>query len=127
MTLDHTAVPGIPEDPAFTVDQLTPQDYAAVSTFLAARLRELVDTGHTPAARALVEALSLHTSTLDPNFQWESDYRHEPVPDNWLRERAYSWNQLVCTMWAGWHDAEGYDRVRWTLVRSPRPADAESR
>ncbi|MCL7382418.1 hypothetical protein [Streptomyces sp. 35G-GA-8] len=91
MSLDRSTVPHIPEDPAFTVDQLTPADYAAVSAFLAARLRELADSGQTGAARALDEALSLHTDTLGPNFQWETDYRHEPVPDNWLRERMDSW------------------------------------
>ncbi|MFE4336859.1 hypothetical protein ACFRQM_48335 [Streptomyces sp. NPDC056831] len=46
------------------------------------------------------------------------------MPDNWLSERMDSWNQLVCVMWAGWHDAEGYGRVRWTLVRQPRRAGA---
>ncbi|MEV7683249.1 hypothetical protein AB0O64_32610 [Streptomyces sp. NPDC088341] len=121
--LDRSVVPYIPEDPTFTIDQLTPADYAAVSAFLTARLRELADSGQTGAARALDEALSLHTETLGPNFQWETDYRHEPVPDHWLRERMNSWNPLVCAMWAGWHDAEGYDRTRWTLVASPRRAE----
>lgn len=121
MPLDR---PSVPEDPAFTVDQLTPADYAAVSAFLAARLRELVDSGQVGAARALDEALSLHTDTLGPNFQWEADFRYEPVPDNWLDERMRFWNRLVCAMWAGWYDAEGYDRIRWTLVGSPRRAEA---
>jgi hypothetical protein len=122
--LDRSTVPAIPEDRAFTVDQLTPQDYAAVCSFLADRLRELVDSGQTAAARALDEALSVQTDTLGPNFQWEVDYRHEPVPDNWLSERLNAWNHLVCVLWAGWHDAEGYDRTRWTLVSAPRPAAA---
>ncbi|MGW1974251.1 hypothetical protein [Streptomyces sp. NPDC001889] len=113
MPLDR---PSVPEDTAFTVDQLTPADYAAISAFLAARLRELTDSGQAGAARALAEALGPRTDTLGPNFRWETDYPHEPVPDNWLDERMHSWNPLVCAMWAGWHDAEGYDRTRWTLV-----------
>ncbi|WP_412075294.1 hypothetical protein ACLF6K_04845 [Streptomyces xanthophaeus] len=52
MTLDHSAVPVVPEAPAFTVDQLTPQDCAAVSAFLAARLRELTDSGQAAASAA---------------------------------------------------------------------------
>ncbi|MFF3843454.1 hypothetical protein [Streptomyces sp. NPDC001930] len=124
MLLDRSTVPAIPEARAFTVDQLTPQDYAAVCAFLAGRLRELVDRGQDAAARAIDEALSIQTDTLGPNFQWEADYGDEPVPDSWLSERMTAWNYLVCVLWAGWHEAEGYDRARWTLVSSPRPAAA---
>ncbi|MGW7343042.1 hypothetical protein [Streptomyces sp. NPDC054854] len=120
MLLDRSTVPAIPEDRAFTGDQLTPQDYAAVRSFLADRLRELVDSGQEAAARAIDEVLDLHTHTLDANFRWEADYRDEPVPGNWMSERMHAWNQLVCALWAGWQDAEGYDRIRWTLVSSPR-------
>ncbi|MGW7460978.1 hypothetical protein [Streptomyces sp. NPDC054797] len=126
---DFSAVPVMPEDRAFTVDQLTPQDYADVCAFLADRLRELEDSGQAAAARALGMALSVQTDTLGPNFQWEADYSDdEPVPDNWLSERMTAWNHLVCVLWAGWQDAEGYDRVRWTLVSSPRsePAAVEA-
>ncbi|WP_167350640.1 hypothetical protein [Streptomyces yangpuensis] len=126
MMFDRSAVPAIPEDRAYTVDQLTPQDYAAVSAFLTDRLGELVDSGQTAAGRAIEEALSIYTDTLDPNFEWEADYRDEPVPDNWLSERMNAWNQLVCVLWVGWHDAEGYDRTRWALVRSPRPSTASA-
>ncbi|MFB8314670.1 hypothetical protein ACFC5T_40130 [Streptomyces sp. NPDC055961] len=124
MMLDHSTVPPIPEDRAFTVDQLTPQDYAAVCAFLTDRLRELADSGQTAAARVIDEALSVQTDTLGPNFRWEADYGDEPVPGNWLSERMNAWNYLVCVLWAGWHDAESYDRTRWTLVSSPRPAAA---
>ncbi len=119
--LDRSAVPPIPEDRAFTVDQLTPQDYAAVCAFLADRLRELVAGGQEAAARVIDEAASLRTDTLGPNFQWEADYPHEPVPDNWLTERLSAWNQLVILLWAGWHDADGYDHGRWRLVSSTAP------
>ncbi|MEU3400715.1 hypothetical protein [Streptomyces filamentosus] len=123
--LDHSTVPAIPEDPAFTVDQLTPHDYAAVCAFLTDRLRELKDSGQTAAARVIDEALSVQTYTLGPNFRFAAEYGDdEPVPDNWLRERMDAWNQLVILLWAGWHDAEGYDRTRWTLVSSPRPKTA---
>ncbi|WP_051701380.1 hypothetical protein [Streptomyces sp. NRRL F-6628] len=121
MMLDRSTVPPIPEDRTFTVDQLTPQDYAAVCAFLADRLRELVVGGQEAAARVIDEAVSLRTDTLGPNFQWEADYPHEPVPDNWLTERLSDWNQLVILLWAGWHDADGYDQDRWRLVSSPVP------
>ncbi|AKL71028.1 hypothetical protein [Streptomyces sp. Mg1] len=124
MKFDFSAVPAIPEDRAFTVDQLTPQDYAGVCAFLADRLRELEDSGQAAAALALGMALAVQTDTLGPNFQWEDDYPHEPVPGNWLSERMHAWNHLVCVLWAGWQDAEGYDRIRWTLVSSPRPEPA---
>ncbi|MFE4336860.1 hypothetical protein ACFRQM_48340 [Streptomyces sp. NPDC056831] len=70
MTLTDSVVPAIPEDSAFTVDQLTPDDYAAVSAFLAARLRELIGGGQADAARAFDGALSIDTHALGPNFQW---------------------------------------------------------
>ncbi|MFD3657790.1 hypothetical protein [Streptomyces sp. NPDC058620] len=75
------------------------------------------------AARTIDEALSVRTDTLGPKFQWETDYPHEPVPDNWLGERLGAWNSLICVLWAGWQDAEGYDRTRWTLG-FPRPTAA---
>ncbi|MFD5328924.1 hypothetical protein [Streptomyces sp. NPDC127092] len=125
MKFDFSAVPAIPEDRAFTVDQLTPQDYADVCAFLADRLRELEDSGQDAAARALSMALSVQTDALGPNFRFADDYSDdEPVPDNWLSERMNAWNQLVCVLWAGWHDAEGYDRTRWTLVSSRRSKTA---
>ncbi|WP_406083389.1 hypothetical protein [Streptomyces virginiae] len=125
MMLDRSTAPVVPEDRTFTVDQLTPQDYAAVCAFLTDRLRELTGSGQDAAARALDMALSVQTDTLGPNFQWEADYGDdEPVPGNWLSERMNAWNHLVCVLWAGWHDAEAYDRTRWTLVSSPRPAAA---
>lgn len=122
--LNRSSVPALPEDRAFTVDQLTPQDYAAVRTFLGERLRELVDAGHGAAARAIDEALSVQTDVLGPNFEWEADYGDEPVPAHWLSERLDAWNRLVCVLWAGWQDAEEYDRTRWTLVSPARPAAA---
>ncbi|MFD3875494.1 hypothetical protein [Streptomyces sp. NPDC058623] len=124
MKFDFSAVPLPPEDRAFTVDQLTPQDYTAVCAFLTDRLRELEDSGQAAAARALGMALAVQTDTLGPNFQWEADYLDEPVPGNWLTERMHAWNHLVCVLWAGWQDAEGYDRTRWTLVSSPRSKTA---
>lgn len=122
--LNRSTVPAVPEDRAFTVDQLIPQDYADVCAFLGERLRELVNSGQEAAARAIDEALSVQTDVLGPNFEWEADYGDEPVPAPWLSERLDAWNRLVCVLWAGWHDAEGYDRTRWTLVSSPRPAAA---
>ncbi|MGW6412727.1 hypothetical protein ACWF95_37050 [Streptomyces vinaceus] len=85
---------------------------------------ELEDAGQGAAALALRMALSVQTDTLGPNFRWTDDYGFEPVPTDWLRERMTAWNHLVCVLWAGWQDAEGYDRIRWTLVSSPRSEPA---
>ncbi|MEU3110287.1 hypothetical protein [Streptomyces albidoflavus] len=115
MPIDVHAAPAVPEDPAFTVDQLTPEDFAAITAFLDARLDELVADGHAAAAMALAMALDPKLDTLRGSFQWEADYPSEPVPDNWLSERRFAWEQLAIVLWSGWHDVKGYDTVRWTV------------
>nr|BEK63611.1 hypothetical protein KPHV_08380 [Kitasatospora purpeofusca] len=125
MTIDLRAVPNIPEDPAFDVAQLTPEDFSAVTAFLYTRLDELVADGHHAAAAALGMSLDPALDTLRSTFTWETDYPREPVPNSWLRERETAWNRLVIVLWSGWHDAEGYDRKRWALVRSIQPATAQ--
>ncbi|MET9483654.1 hypothetical protein [Streptomyces sp. NPDC006638] len=74
-------------------------------------------------------ALDPKLDTLRRSFQWETDYPAEPVPDNWLSDRKYAWEYLAIALWAGWHDAEGYDTVRWTVpgLRSKQPASGTAR
>ncbi|MEU2357915.1 hypothetical protein ABZ599_33900 [Streptomyces misionensis] len=129
MTIDLSAVPSAPEDPSFTVDQITPEDFAAITAFLDARLDELVADGHAAAATALAMALDPKLETLRGSFQWEADYPAEPVPDNWLSERKFAWEQLAIVLWAGWHDAEGYDTARWAVpfLRSKQSAPGTAR
>ncbi|MFD8828248.1 hypothetical protein ACFV1C_38680 [Streptomyces sp. NPDC059605] len=129
MPIDLRAVPSAPEDPAFTVDQLTPEDFAAITAFLDARLEELVADGHAAAATALAMALDPQLDTLRGSFEWEADHPSEPVPDNWLSERQFAWQQLVIVLWSGWCDAKGYDTVRWTVpsLRKKQPAPGRAR
>ncbi|MFH8343006.1 hypothetical protein [Streptomyces sp. AM6-12] len=124
MPIDVRAAPSAPEDPSLTVDQLTPEDFAAITAFLDARLDELVAGGHAGAATALAMALDPKLDRLRGSFQWEADFPAEPVPDNWLSDRRDAWEGLAIVLWAGWHDAEGYDRVRWAVpfMRRTQPA-----
>ncbi|MFF5338508.1 hypothetical protein [Streptomyces sp. NPDC013181] len=124
MPIDVRAAPAVPEDPAFTVDQLTPEDFAAITAFLDARLEELVVDGHAGAAMALAMALDPKLDILRGSFQWEADYPSEPVPDNWLSERKFAWEQLAIVLWSGWCDVEGYDTVRWTVPASRKKQSA---